>query len=139
MFNQQTISGGCIPIDITFNDNSSSITQITKRSWDFGNGNNDNTGNQTSITSTYTTVGRYDVTLEIETLDGCITQFVCDDCARAGTPPVAELDTSIYPLEQCCLGSTEFINLTTAGTADFFWYQTNTKEHYGVSLSLIHI
>jgi len=59
---------GCVPYGIQFSDSSIAGTQLSYF-WDFGDGN---TSTQANPYHVYTTVGVYDVTLIVETTNGCI-------------------------------------------------------------------
>ncbi len=130
-FPDTMITGGCLPLDITFTDLSTSVTPIVDYSWTFGDGNV-LAGMNANPTNTYVTEGNFPVSLTITTIDGCTDTFVCDSCAETGAKPDALLDITGYPLHQCCDAETVHPNLTIAGTADFFWYETTSGESYGV-------
>ena len=128
------ITGGCIPLDIEFTDLSVSPTPIVSREWNFGDGNT-LTGNDSTPTNTYTTEGKYQTTLQITTIDGCTASFICDSCAKAGNQPLAEIDTSMYPLQMCCDVDHTFLSLTDTTTVDFIWYELSTGATQGYEIS----
>ncbi len=128
------IAGGCIPLDITFTDLSTSLMPIVDWDWDFGDGNT--LGGVQNPTHTYTTVGTFPVELTVTTIDGCTDTFVCDSCAVTGDSPEALIDTTNLPLQQCCEAEFDFINITAAGTADYFWYEVSTGAFEGTDTTV---
>ena len=127
------ITGGCIPLDITFTDLSvSGGSPIVRWDWDFGDGN---TGTGQNPTHTYTVAGEFIVTLTITTEDGCTETFTCYNCAKAGNLPQAQLDTTGYPLLTNCAPATLFRNLTDTSTIDFVWYAVTTGDWEGFSIN----
>lgn len=124
------IRGGCLPLDIDFTDASHSPTPIVSWDWDFGDGNT-LLGANANPQHTYVNEGEFTVSLTITTLDGCVSTATCDSCIRAGNRPTALLDTSAYPLLQCCSASTLFQNETDSGTHDYVWYSVTTGDWDG--------
>ncbi|TAE48993.1 MAG: PKD domain-containing protein [Bacteroidetes bacterium] len=124
------IRGGCLPLDITFADQSTSPTPIISYAWTFGDGTTTNTLND-SILHTYVTEGEFGVTLTITTSDGCVRADTCAPCIRAGNPPTALLDTTGYPTLSCCDPATLFINQTDTATHDYVWYAVTTGDWEG--------
>ena len=59
---------GCLPLPIQFTDESTSASAIIGWIWDFGDGN---TSNLPNPSHTYTSVGRYEVSLTILDAEGC--------------------------------------------------------------------
>ncbi|MEM8890156.1 MAG: PKD domain-containing protein, partial [Bacteroidota bacterium] len=124
------IRGGCLPLPIDFTDQSYSPTPIISWDWNFGDGNT-LTGTDANPQHTYTTEGEFTVSLSITTLDGCVSTVTCDSCIRAGNRPTAMLDTSAYPLLQCCSAQTLFQNATDPNTHDYVWYSVTTGDWDG--------
>ncbi|MEM9050788.1 MAG: PKD domain-containing protein [Bacteroidota bacterium] len=82
-----TSSAGCIPMDVTFADNSqSSGSAIINWAWDFGDGGVID-GGESSPTHTYTLLGVNDVTLVIEDENGCEGSISYPDLIIASTAP----------------------------------------------------
>lgn len=133
-----SITGGCIPLDIEFIDLSTSPTPIVQREWTFGDGNTLLSNDSTPI-NTYTTTGEFQTSLTITTSDGCTNTFVCDSCAKAGNKPTALLDTSDYPIQMCCEIDHTFLNLTDTSTIDFMWYETSTGGTQSYDFDIFHL
>ncbi len=127
------IRGGCLPLDVAFTDQSTSPTPIVSWQWDFGDGNTSNGPQNPS--HTYLNEGEFSVSLTITTIDGCVSTVQCDSCIRAGNQPTALLDTSAYPLLQCCSPNTDFINVTDSGTHDYVWYAVTTGDWDGFEVN----
>ncbi|MEO0470724.1 MAG: PKD domain-containing protein, partial [Bacteroidota bacterium] len=127
------IRGGCLPLDINFTDQSTSATPIVNWNWSFGDSTvlNDTLANPTH---TYLTEGYFDVSLTITTADGCMSTVNCDSCIRAGNKPTALLDTTDYPLLQCCSAQSLFQN-ATQGNHDYVWYFVTTGDWDGFSIN----
>lgn len=129
------IQGGCLPLEITFTDESISPTPIVSRDWDFGDGNQLlQSGNPQAI-HTYLAEGKFSVSLTVTTEDGCVATTSCDTCIIAGEKPEALLDTTEYPLLQCCSANTLFQNTTAPGTHDYVWYEVTTGDWEGFEVN----
>ena len=81
-------SSGCIPLSVSFNDESTAPagSTIVSWSWDFGDGGV-LPGGDSSPTHVYSLVGVNDVTVVIEDNNGCEASFTMDDLVVASTPP----------------------------------------------------
>ncbi|MDX2282809.1 MAG: PKD domain-containing protein [Bacteroidia bacterium] len=128
------IRGGCLPLEITFTDQSVSPTPIVDYSWSFGDGNFLG-GPEANPLHTYTQEGEFDVILQITTADGCVRTDTCLRCIRAGNPPVALLDTTGYPTLSCCDPSTLFVNQTDTAAHDYVWYAVTTGDWEGFQVN----
>ncbi|MEM6347167.1 MAG: PKD domain-containing protein, partial [Bacteroidota bacterium] len=108
--------GGCAPINVAFDDTTSSIFPITSWQWDLGNGN---TSTLRNPFTTYSNVGVYDVNMIVENSQGCRDTVSRPSYIGAGTPPVIEftVDTNIA----CALVELQFTNLTQ-GADSYIWY-----------------
>ncbi len=92
---------GCVPLTVNFSDTSiSTVDPITTYIWTFGDGS-PNSALQNPV-HTYTATGIYSVTLIVQTANGCIDTFLCVNCIKVGTPPIANFgivqDTVCYGL-----------------------------------------
>lgn len=88
---------GCYPIDVQFTANAPNAASYN---WIFGDGNTTGYGQNTSVTNTYDSPGCFDVTLEVQTNDGCFvdttfTQYVCAwDYPNAAFIPSPQVTTT---------------------------------------------
>ena len=129
------IQGGCLPLEITFQDQSISPTPIVSRDWTFGDGNELLQSGDPQAIHTYLTEGKFSVSLTVTTEDGCTATTSCDTCIIAGERPEALLDTTGYPLLQCCSANTLFQNTTAPGTHDYVWYEVTTGDWDGFEVN----
>ena len=134
----QTLAGmmadpndGCAPLPVAFQDSSLSPDVISSWEWDFGDGSPVST--QQNPNHTYTTTGIWDVTLIINTQNGCADTFTHIAYTMAGDTPVA--DFVVDTIEDCASESFEFTNLSI-GATDYFWdFGDNTTS---MNMSPIH-
>jgi gliding motility-associated-like protein len=109
---------GCAPLLVSFTSNStSSIDPITTYSWNYGDGNSNSTA-VVNTSNTYTTSGIYSPTLIVKTARGCLDTFVCTNCIKAGTPPVASF--TISP-DSVCYGMPATFTNTSTGATGYSW------------------
>lgn len=100
---------GCSPLLVTFTD-TSNASGITSRTWIFGNGNT-SSGNNATVSATYTAPGLYDVTLVIS--DGFISDSVTySQYIEVYNNPSSNFSIS-NPNQGCAPLSINFTNLTT--------------------------
>jgi gliding motility-associated-like protein len=59
---------GCVPLSVTFTDQTTGPAAISSWTWDFGNGN---TGNTKNPNNNYAVAGTFDVTLAVKDVNGC--------------------------------------------------------------------
>ena len=110
---------GIEDLTVTFSDFSQSMSSITRRTWDYGDGNTRTFTDSTVVHSyTYDTCGIYFITLEIEDSDGCIDRTTktrarvvrCPiEGGGGGTGSETEPDTSINIPSKICVGDTTLI------------------------------
>lgn len=82
---------GCIPFAISFSDLSYPVASTW--SWDFGDPNSAaNTSNVQNPYHQYTEVGTYDITLTVETSNGCSATLVQPAFIETFYPPIAEFE-----------------------------------------------
>lgn len=90
---------GCVPLTVNFTSTSTSaVDPIATYIWDFGDGNTTTTASPLT-SNTYTATGVYSVMLIIQTVNGCADTFICNNCIRVGTTPVA--DFGVIPDTVC--------------------------------------
>jgi gliding motility-associated-like protein len=107
---------GCIPLAVQFTDQSSANNGIIGWSWDFGDGSTSTVRNPSH---TYTTVGRFDVTLTITTASGCTRTITYPQYIRAGEQPTVEFTAT--PRQTCLFFPVSFTDLSSPG--DFWFWQ----------------
>jgi gliding motility-associated-like protein len=95
-------SGGCIPLPVTFQDNSTagSGASIVSWSWDFGDGGV-STGANPNPTHVYTLVGINDVALVATDNNGCSSVGSINDAVVTSTPPAISLGSTPANTSAC--------------------------------------
>ncbi|MCB9230712.1 MAG: PKD domain-containing protein [Bacteroidia bacterium] len=106
---------GCIPLNVTFNDLSTSPSPIVSWQWDFGDGN---TSNAQNPSNTYLAIGSYTVTLIITNAQGCTDTLVRTNYINVGDVPFASFTAT--PLTACVNEPIQFTDLSTNATT-WFW------------------
>lgn len=114
--------GGCIPLNVAFNDISISPDQIVSWHWDFGDGT---TSNEAAPNHVYSQIGKYTATLKITTSNGC-TSISSSKLITAGTKPKVAFNTDEFPKTGCKPLSHTFKNLTE-GVYDSIWIQPEVE------------
>jgi len=93
---------GCIPLPVTFNDNSvgGGGTAITNWQWAFGDGgvNLTNSGNQTY---TYSVGGQFSVSIKVTDANGCDSTLTLTNIINVSPKPTIVLTTSPSPPSAC--------------------------------------
>lgn len=108
------VFGFCQPLEVNFDDSSTSATNIVSWEWDFGDGGTSSVQNPTYV---YQDTGIFDVSLVITNDLGCTDTLTRTNYIFVYTPPVANFfdnDTVICP------GEFDFTDLSTNAT-DWFW------------------
>ena len=95
--------------DLTVVPNGGSINNWD---WDFDDGNTDNTQNPSN---TYTNSGNYNVTLEVTTDNGCVTNLT--QSIEIYDLPIAGFDF----VNDCFYNDIEFINTSSGNSTNFEW------------------
>jgi len=98
---------GCFPVTSNFTSTVTGNEPVQNYLWDFGDGNISTDANPSH---TYTTGGRFDVSLIITTVSGCIDTLVRTEFIRAGTKPNADFVGT--PDTVCLFVPVVFTNLT---------------------------
>ena len=96
-------AGGCVPFTFTPVPVVNAIDGVSGYSWNFGNGQSSSASDPST---TYTSVGNYDVTLTITTTGGCTALANFPSGVSVGTPPVT--DFSIEKTVTCAFDSIQF-------------------------------
>lgn len=87
-------ASGCSPLNSTFTFPAATLGSIASATWDFGD---DSTGIGTSVSHQYTPVGCYDVSVQITTTDGCITDTTLQNIVCVVPDPIADFSWSPVP------------------------------------------
>lgn len=82
---------GCVPFDVSFIDNSSSLGGIETWEWTFGDGGSDSTQNPTY---TYTIAGEFTVSLIVTDSNGCDSALVIPQMITANNTPEAIINST---------------------------------------------
>jgi gliding motility-associated-like protein len=101
---------GCKPLPVDFASSVTSVQNIVKYEWDFGDGN---TSTQQLPTHTYTTEGVFTVKLTITTTAGCTDTYTSVNAVKVGHKPVAAF--SATPLNGCASSGVSFTDQSTNG------------------------
>lgn len=99
--------GGCAPYTIHFEDKSSSLTNITSWSWDFGDGS---TSSLETVNHTFTDSGFYDVVLKVINATGCTAEVMHQVVV---TDVIPEADFSYDKAEACVFEDIQFTDLSS--------------------------
>jgi len=131
-----TVSGvnGCVPVNSVFTDNSD-MQGATAASWlwDFKDGT---TSALQNPTHSFAAAGEYDVSLTVETTNGCSATYTKSKAVVAGNQPVAAF--SANPLSGCASAFRHFQNQSTGNITKYAWSfgdggssnQSNPSYHY---------
>ncbi|MDX2285532.1 MAG: PKD domain-containing protein [Bacteroidia bacterium] len=110
------IRGGCVPLEVAFQDSTESPYPLASWRWDFGDGHSSTAAQPVH---TYTDTGRYTVRLIVTNSGGCTDTIVRQHYISVGRPPVTQFaaDTN----RACALLPVQFTNLTT-GAQRYIWF-----------------
>jgi gliding motility-associated-like protein len=109
---------GCIPLSVTFTDQTTGSSAITNWTWDFGNGN---TGNTKNPINQYTVPGTFDVTLAVKDANGCENNTIKRTYITA--TPGFTVDFTSSTNNSCTTPATVGFNSTVSvpGTYTYSW------------------
>lgn len=109
---------GCVPLTVTFTNNSTSNVPITSYQWSFGDGTSSTQSNPVHVYNTY---GQYKPTLIITNADGCKDTLVYPGVIDVGG--VGNPDFLALPLVQCVNQTISFFNQTAGAPqgSTYFW------------------
>jgi gliding motility-associated-like protein len=107
---------GCLPLPVTFNANVVSIDSVTNYLWNFGDGN---TSTEKIPTHTYTTEGKFTISLNISTQQGCTAMLQLADYVQAGNKPDANF---VADVTSACAESAINFTDSTKGATPTAWY-----------------
>lgn len=121
-------ASGCSPLLATFDFPLVVAGSITSATWNFGDGT---TGNGVSTSHLFTQVGCYDVSVEITTNDGCITDTTLLNIVCVVPDPIANFTWS--PVPPSTVNSTVKFNDNSVNAVSYDWdfgaFGTSTLEN----------
>jgi len=86
------VTSGCLPLNVSFTDQTNTTgLNIAGRLWSFGDGA---TSSLQNPVHTYTTAGSFDVSLTIQTVEGCSSTILQPGIITTGNKPVADFSAS---------------------------------------------
>lgn len=110
-------ASGCSPFSATFNFPAVVAGSITDAQWDFGDGA---TGSGTSnVSHVYTPVGCYDVSVQITTTEGCITDTTLSNIVCVVPDPIANFTWS--PVPPTTVNSTVHFSDNSVNAVTYDW------------------
>jgi gliding motility-associated-like protein len=116
------ITAGCMPLKVNFINTSSIPTSSMSYTWDFGIGN---TSSSASPSFNYEAIGIYDVSLLVETPQGCYDTLSMDSLVHVF--PVPTSGFTVEKFEATVLES-NIAFTSTALNADTAWYVISTGD-----------
>jgi gliding motility-associated-like protein len=125
---------GCIPHPVTFIPDIAVPDAITGYSWDFGDGE---TGEGENPIHTYSTPGRYNVSLTVTTAGGCTTTLSIPNAVAVGTrsAPDFTVDKTIL----CDSERVQFSGTASGPVTNWYWNiggrNFNSKQNIGYYFS----
>ncbi len=110
---------GCIPLPVIFSADIISPEPIASYLWDFGDGATDVTAQPNH---TYTTPGRYNVSLTITTASGCTTTQIVSKAVSAGTRSVPDFNADKTSV---CGSEKVMFNGSASGSVSYWYWKVN--------------
>ncbi len=127
-------ASGCSPLPVEFSFQQGSAGLIAGANWDFGDGSTES-GTSAPIFHTYDSVGCYDVSVEITTVDGCTVDTTMLNVACVFPDPIADFTWS--PVPPTTVSSTVHFYDNSENAATYEWdfgaYGASTLENPIVS------
>ncbi len=110
---------GCAPLEVTLEDNTSSITAVTSWEWEVVAGNSIYTSTDQMPTFSIADTGVYTVTLIVSNTLGCTDTASFEGAIQVGIPP--EVNFEADPTETCIEIPIQFTDLTPGDVDEWFW------------------
>jgi PKD repeat protein len=127
------VVGFCLPVSVNFSNASITGSAITGYLWDFGDGTTSTSANPNHV---YNTSGFYDVTLTIQTAQGCNSTVTVPSYIIAATLPTA--DFTVDAITGCAGEAFQFTD-QSSGANGWLWEfgdgQTSNEQNPLVNLS----
>lgn len=112
-----SVTSGCLPLNTLFTDKTdTSNINVQSRLWNFGDGSASSLQNPQHI---YTSAGIFDVSLTIQTVEGCSSTILQPGLIATGNKPVADFTAS--PLDGCASETRSFTNQSSPGFTSALW------------------
>lgn len=110
-------TSGCSPLNVQFTDNTN-LTGVTlkSRTWDFGDGT---TSSQQNPNHSFTGTRSFDISLRLETTDGCVGQLQKEELIHVGTKPTANFE--VTPRDGCASELRQFTNKSSSNVKSWAW------------------
>lgn len=108
--------GGCMNKTVTFNDQSTSTTNIVKWDWNFGD-NTQQSFTAPPFTHTYSQTGRYVVSLTVTDATGCTDKYTLPTTLRV-TNPIAGFRADTFYCPQAPL---QFVDTSSGTGLTYLW------------------
>ncbi len=105
---------GCIPFTVTPLGSLAAPEAVASYAWDFGDGFTSAVALPQHI---YTTTGRYNVSLTVQTISGCSTQTIISEAVAVGTPSIPDFTTDKTTV---CGSSAVQFNATAGGPVSYW-------------------
>lgn len=128
------VDSGCFPLQVQFTDTTNTSQFIVKNwLWNFGDGG---TSAAQNPSHKFSTAGIFDVSLTVETTDGCSNTFQKISAIKTGSQPKAKFSAS--PLSGCASVLRQFTNSSTGTLTYSQWKfgdgstsnETDPLHHY---------
>lgn len=114
-----TLHDGCVPQTFVLNDSVNGAYDITNWEWTVHT-SPPQVFNEKNPSVTIDESGRFDVSLIIETSEGCTDSMYVEDYLTAGFKP--EVSFSAEPLVSCADSTIQFTNMSSAYANSWLWY-----------------
>ncbi|MDX2247825.1 MAG: PKD domain-containing protein [Bacteroidia bacterium] len=108
-------NAGCVPLALSFSDQSSGTGSITAWNWNLGDGT---TANTPQVSHTYIVPDYYTVRLTVEDEDGCVDSVIRDNFVFA-TQPIPAF--TINPTINCPGANTVFVSQSSGVGLTYHW------------------
>jgi len=116
---------GCVPYPVTFNADISAPEAIATYAWDFGDGG---TNAVAQPAHTYSTAGRYNVTLTVTTVSGCTTTQIVANEIAVGTHSIP--DFTVDKTTVCGSEAIHFTGTASGPVSGWYWKFTNNSGSF---------
>jgi large repetitive protein len=128
-----TPASGCSPLSAVFDFPTSTVGSISSAQWSFGDGSSGS--GTSSVGHVYTQVGCYDVTVQITTTDGCITDTTMLNIVCVVPDPIANFNWT--PVPPTTINSTVHFNDNSVDAVVYNWdfgiFGTSTLENPSIN------